>query len=143
MTESLTLLEHAPAPLFKDAPAPDVLARRIWDHISDHPQTHNQSNWVTYTPGCGTTRCVAGWAVYLTTGEDLTVGASYMEAGQQLLGLSDLDTHRLFLHASNRGAVRALEFLAKGDPIDWDQVDAAEECFGCTQPQQIRSVRWV
>jgi hypothetical protein len=31
------------------------------DHITKHPEVHNQGTWVKKTPGCGTSACVAGW----------------------------------------------------------------------------------
>lgn len=37
-----------------------LLRRAVHEQISIHPETHDQSNWHS---SCGTTHCVAGWAV--------------------------------------------------------------------------------
>ncbi len=46
------------------------LFRRVHEVISVHPERLDMGSWEGYTP-CGTTRCVAGWAVYLTIGTEL------------------------------------------------------------------------
>ncbi len=43
------------------------LFQKIHDQITGHPETHNQDSWESL---CGTTRCVAGWAVHFTNGEN-------------------------------------------------------------------------
>lgn len=40
------------------------LFQKIHQQITDRPETHDQSSWET---ACGTSRCIAGWAVHLTT----------------------------------------------------------------------------
>lgn len=40
------------------------LFKKIHDRISAAPEVHSQDTWE-----CGSTRCIAGWAVHLTTGE--------------------------------------------------------------------------
>lgn len=47
------------------------LFRRINEVISARPEEHDQSTWesTSVETSCGTTRCVAGWAIHLTTGE--------------------------------------------------------------------------
>jgi hypothetical protein len=44
------------------------LFREIHDVISVHPEWHLQSTWEWAGAACGTSRCVAGWAIHLTTG---------------------------------------------------------------------------
>jgi len=39
------------------------LFRKIHDQITTHPESHDQGDWES---PCGTTRCVAGWALHLT-----------------------------------------------------------------------------
>ena len=46
------------------------LLRRIMEHVTAHPDEHDQSSW-GYRDGCGTTRCIAGWAVELSDAEPL------------------------------------------------------------------------
>lgn len=46
--------------------------RRIDELITEFPELHYQNQWETdprYTGRCGTTRCVAGWAVWLKAKE--------------------------------------------------------------------------
>lgn len=110
---------------------PQLLAQQVLDHIRMNPRQHSQVTWVNPSH-CGTTRCVAGWAVFLTTGSDLVDfrgidfvvprGLAYRETGARLLGLNRLDAGKLFFDVNDAEAVHALEFLAKGDPIDWQQV---------------------
>ena len=49
------------------------LFRRINEVISARPEEHDQSAWEVRSPECGTARCVAGWAIFLTTGANLYV----------------------------------------------------------------------
>lgn len=42
----------------------------VRDAIKGQPGRHDQSTWESVLSNeCGTTRCVAGWAIHLTTGE--------------------------------------------------------------------------
>lgn len=41
------------------------LAQRILDQITAHPETHDQGAWRSENGACGTTYCIAGWAVAL------------------------------------------------------------------------------
>lgn len=47
------------------------LFRRINEVISARPEEHDQTTWEMRSPECGTVRCVAGWAIFLTTGANL------------------------------------------------------------------------
>lgn len=38
-----------------------AMFRRIHDQITAHPETHDQG---VFEASCGTTRCIAGWAIY-------------------------------------------------------------------------------
>jgi len=115
------------------------LFQKIHEQISAHPDTHYQGSWET---GCGTTRCVAGWAIHLTTGapvfgsdgrvsaqtralaaeygtRDAGPGgwhAGYMVAdlAQELLGLSQPEAGRLFLADDDYNAAKAVEAYAEG-----------------------------
>lgn len=79
------------------------LAWRVVEHIIDHPETHNQGVYVT---ACGTTACVAGWAVALSgwtfakydgdfIEEAISPDGAYQtharEAAVNLLGIADVD----------------------------------------------------
>jgi hypothetical protein len=40
------------------------MLQRVLAQITEHPETHNQNTWESR---CGTTRCVAGWAIYFAS----------------------------------------------------------------------------
>ncbi|GIG59668.1 hypothetical protein Lfu02_40400 [Longispora fulva] len=129
-------------------PAPgQETARWVLEHIRQHPQTHDQGSWeVEGAPECGTTRCVAGWAAHahglvhhhsdssvrgeVTGGQweqieyvaARLLGLRMQSPDEDLMSASDGDL--LFFHTTNAQAVHALEYLAKGDPIDWEVVKA-------------------
>lgn len=97
------------------------LLRKVLEHITEHPDEHDQGVWAVTTP-CGTVACLAGHAVAMSGGEFVwqypvpaevrqfgaTQSASFVaETGrpvshvaQQLLGLSDEEAGDLF-HAEN------------------------------------------
>lgn len=89
------------------------LAQRILDQITAHPETHNQDTWSNENGACGTTYCIAGWAVALNAepGEDArrnavtrarlarelaAPDAHWPTLGQKLLGLSEEAAEDLF-----------------------------------------------
>lgn len=47
------------------------LFKQINEIISTQPDRHDQGTWESQSSACGTTRCVAGWAVHLTVKADL------------------------------------------------------------------------
>lgn len=89
-----------------------TLLEQVRDYIALHPEEHDQQTWAQRT-SCGTTRCVAGTAVFLHGDEILwhsdelgiwsaycksADGASHhiqMRAGE-LLGVSGTEAFRLF-----------------------------------------------
>lgn len=100
-------------------------AQWVLDKIREEPENHKQADW-----SCGTAHCVGGWA--LIAHGDVKVKVKGGRAAQ-LLGLSDpplrledtweSDSHRLFYRSTEAEAVRALEYLAHGEPIDWQEVE--------------------
>lgn len=101
-------------------------AAAILDIIRTHPEQHDQGSWQfrgTSEPGseyCHTTRCVAGWAMHLHYGY---VHAMVVDQiAREKLDLRWGDGTMLFHYTTEDQAVHALEYLAKGDPIDWDAV---------------------
>jgi hypothetical protein len=96
-------------------------AQVVLDIIRLNPEHHNQANWVSY---CGTTRCIAGWVAYIQP--ELLEGLNgragrYFVAGMKGLGI-DLTTANHLFGSLNDRAIHALEYLAKGEPIDWQAV---------------------
>jgi hypothetical protein len=104
------------------------LFRSIHQQLMAHPEQHDQSNW-EQTDGCHTTRCVAGWAVYLETGEQFHEGMAilrmrlsvsyalpFMEILATLLGIKEWTAERLFDAAlREEEAVRAVKMFADGE----------------------------
>ncbi len=43
------------------------LFKKIHKQITEHPEAHDQGSWEGKRPACGTTRCVAGWALHFAT----------------------------------------------------------------------------
>jgi hypothetical protein len=39
------------------------LAEKVLKQVTDHPETHDQAHWMTRGLACGTTACLAGWAL--------------------------------------------------------------------------------
>jgi hypothetical protein len=105
------------------------LLDRIEQQITEHPETWDQDAWFRLprmrktpvaTPPCGTTLCVAGWAVSLS-GYKLVPGRFDREgylciapdgqediavAARRLLGLSEAQADRLFGDATDLDAIR-------------------------------------
>lgn len=98
---------------------PMQLRQAVLDQIVTYPETHDQRDWVG---DCGTTACVAGWALMFQLGYLPWGSWEILVEAQRLLGLSDYDAVRLFHFTSNEQARLALKFLANGDPVDWDAV---------------------
>lgn len=68
------------------------LFAKVRDVIKDQPDQHDQSTWESVlTESCGTTRCVAGWAIHLTTGEKVVhwePGLPFIEASPSVRTLA-------------------------------------------------------
>jgi hypothetical protein len=122
-------------------PDPKTLAKKILAQVEDQPESLYMASWEVFNnryrvdwknntdeivPGCGTTRCIAGWAVHFASqkGEDaydarvriageLDLGGySWMRVAGRLLGLSESDAEVLFLEHDEAEAVEALRKLA-------------------------------
>lgn len=92
------------------------------DIIRLNPEHHDQASWVSF---CGTTRCVAGWVAYLHPEllEDLNGNnIRYLIAGAKGLDIDLMDANRLFGNVRPGEVIHAMEYLAKGEPIDWEAV---------------------
>jgi hypothetical protein len=81
--------------------------QQVVDYLRANPDKHNQGEWV-----CGTTGCIAGWAVALSGLTDISnLHAAHDEGeldvegeGKQLLGLNDREAYALFVRTANRWA---------------------------------------
>lgn len=119
-------------------------AQWVLDVIRMNPELHRQDTWFAGETAdsfysCGTAHCVAGWAAFAHQDilqkevehamffNSMMHGAladAIPEAGVVALGLDSRDAERLFWRVSNNEAVHALEYLAKGEDIDWAAVSA-------------------
>ena len=101
-------------------------ARVVLDIITTFPDQHDQSIWGASDYDCGTVCCIAGWARRVHDAEHthgFDYGFSTPGIAIEVLGLDAHTARMLFHHTTEAQAARALEFLAKGDPIDWDEVE--------------------
>lgn len=81
------------------------LLRKVMDHITAHPEEHDQTTW-GQRRHCGTTFCVAGWAVQFAGHEIVWPSddeAEFVEDGQAIadvaetaLGLTPWQAEQLF-----------------------------------------------
>ena len=99
---------------------PMQLRQAVLDQIVTYPETHDQRNWVG---DCGTTACVAGWALLFQRGY-IPIGSPWdvMEEAMELLDLAPYDAMRLFHYTTEEQARLALKFLVNGEQIPWDEV---------------------
>jgi hypothetical protein len=124
--------------------ADHALAAQVLEQITDHPEHHDQSQWLAGTDrlspdqplACGTTLCVAGYAArlrgYTLSNEESGTVAFKGDAdalpietvARRELGLTPKDAKHLFHPVRSPDVVRAvLQQLADGaDTIDWPAV---------------------
>lgn len=112
------------------------LAAQILEHITAHPEQHDQLSFGEKND-CGTTACIAGWAALLTDNaffrkkfeDDESYGwrlvvkpdaeYSFESLGANLLGMEYDDAWELFYCLDNEQAKAALGYVARGEEIDW------------------------
>lgn len=105
--------------------------------IESNPTAHDQKYWVRDTNVCGTTRCIAGWAIHLAGGyelmwsteqfgndsvtvADFAYGASGVryeiaDLAAAEMGLNEDEMYDLFWTGDNEGALAKLdELIEKG-----------------------------
>lgn len=115
-------------PLTPPEPGPKT-AQAVLELVRLYPEMHYQGAWFSRQSQphttCKTTLCVAGWAQWLHEGlvrDDNDIPGEDVETkATQYLGLNDFNANRLF-YATAEDAIRALEFVARGEEIDWDDV---------------------
>ena len=66
---------------------------KIADAIEAAPEEFDQAAWGT---GCGTPRCVAGWAITLCEDPDYCTGEDVADGAREVLGLTQYQRHNLF-----------------------------------------------
>jgi len=76
------------------------LGRKVLTQVTGHREQFNMGSWGYTDPVCGTTACIAGWAMLLTPGYSMTEGGLFYrpdgtcvhsegDEARELLGLSD------------------------------------------------------
>lgn len=85
------------------------LAQKILDQITAHPETHDQGSWVDV---CGTTYCIAGWAVALNAlpGDNETLQAGRRAMARELNTVTDWEALGRKLLGLDEDAADALFF---------------------------------
>lgn len=112
-----------------------VRRQQVLNQITAHPELHYQGSWESRKE-CGTTRCVAGWAVHFAAPEASDLGEAKRQAvadlgiehevhsfsgvAARLLGLNGYEAGELFLDAADDEAVDLLRQYAE---MDVDQTD--------------------
>lgn len=80
----------------------NALLRKVGDVIAAEPHRYDQAEWFNDENECGTTACVAGWAVLLHDGDVPRDPHGYVhehridELAQDYLGLDDYTAEELF-----------------------------------------------
>lgn len=86
--------------------------KRIQDIIIANPERHNQSYFEMGGVGCGTTRCVAGWAIHLW-GQDNGIAGTIGDIEEEYIaevGAEDL------IEAQD---IDVPDYLGNGERADW------------------------
>lgn len=123
-----------------------ALRKAVLEQITLFPETHDQADWEIYNNECGTTRCIAGWAVMLAKPghqsaeealhyvvqenmDDAEIfdisfngGGDFFSIGKRLLGLYEFEADKMFLTDDER----AIELL-KARIRDYDDDGGSEE----------------
>lgn len=96
------------------------LFRKIRDRIAQYPESFDMNNWeaVGEGTGCGTTRCVAGWALFYHHGEtplhEIVPRVSYSVDAAEVLGIDARTADGLF-YCPEAVAEEVVELFAAGD----------------------------
>ena len=110
------------------------LAEKVYEQITQHPETHNQRVWIDERAACGTAACVAGWAIALSPLTNYRIdeyGPKFTELGdglyfgtaQYLLGIDGTEASRLFhTDLKHDVVVEAVKYLANGKDVDWQKL---------------------
>ena len=114
-------------------------AQAVLELIRLHPRMFNMREWIFSrfnlldASQCGTTLCVAGWAQWLHEGRviengedfDLTWEDEVDVKAAEYLGI-DRETAGELFYSDAETAVAALEYLARGEPIDWMGIELGD-----------------
>jgi len=112
-------------------------AQMVLDQITSKPQSHHQGYWED-GEGCGTTRCVGGWAQFFHEGKVSFELSNFVEVkAQEYLALDESDAIGLFWNTTNEEAVAALGYLARGEQIDWAEISRQSEYDDDYEPEGI------
>lgn len=129
MTDTLTPFDLIPAT--PPAYGPET-ARVVLDIVTQFPDQHDQESWGLSARQYP--KCVGGWTCWIHQQEFDFMGRirGTVRVAQRALDLSSDDAQRLFHGTNETQAVKALEYVAKGDPIDWPAVYAPQRVPAAT-----------
>lgn len=118
-------------------------AQAVLEIIESDPDVHYQGSWQISAgqwwamagraaDSCRTTRCVAGWALFLHGHSEDQINWLSMTGGRRenpaivqeaapLFGISLVDANKLF-YSGNEVAVEALRWIALGKKLDWPTI---------------------
>jgi hypothetical protein len=92
----------------------------VREQITSHPERHKQAHWGLKDPQCGTTHCIAGWAIMLSQARiawsphGLLAHANGRDPGDCAAGLTGLSTAEaddLFFTMDEERALAKLDAL--------------------------------
>ena len=89
------------------------------DGVEPDPDKLDMSSWEEETPSCGTTRCVAGWGIHLTTGKPLY--DSHGELDESVIELANEHGVEVKHHAISGKVVDFEELGAKVLDLEGDE----------------------
>lgn len=122
------------------------LLERVMQHITDHPEQHNQSMWVNE---CGTAACFAGWATLLSGWYVQRVAPSKVvyvahqddlrdflvnDLAVELLGITNDEADVLFGYGNSR---EMLQLMVK-DLVNGDALREPEDYFDSSLEMNVR-----
>ena len=108
--------------------ANDFIIDKILAQVLMFPETHDQDMFMDTAAQCGTTFCVAGWAVHFSDEYEIIetgntgypvrkrdhVELLWSESGQDILGITEDQANHLFFETNNEEAISYLKDLKNG-----------------------------
>jgi len=134
-------------------------AQMVYDFLTEHPDRHDQSDWVTDNDGgypngykvepnfCGTTMCAAGAAVRLVKGKQAFIGLinednlyysdpetgdyreKWVKEGADALQISYEQGQKIFSTMNNVTALELLKAVADEDDDEFERIMREEDRY--------------
>jgi hypothetical protein len=96
------------------------LRSRVLEHIENYPESFDMADWEnTVAASCKTTRCIAGWAEFLSRGSVMAdvMAQEHDKAGIELLGLTISEyreSGKFLFYTTNEEALERMRDLVYG-----------------------------